>query len=151
MLFDGTPNIRDSSHIAGISVGPTTHKISLYADDVIIIVTDPENSLKATYDILQSFAQVAYYKLNETKSLIIGLNIPSSSKLRIQKDFLFAWTHESLPYLGIQLPAKVSLLYNNNYKLFIDTLPHSLNQLKTKEITTSGRIATFKMLILPKL
>lgn len=44
--------IRESL-FAGVPVGPRSHKISLYADDVIIMV-DPEKSLKVTSVLFQS-------------------------------------------------------------------------------------------------
>lgn len=44
--------IKEPPLIAGIEVGPRSHRMSLYADDVIIIVMDPDKSLRVTYYIL---------------------------------------------------------------------------------------------------
>lgn len=37
--------VRTNPSIAGILIGKATHKVGLYADDVIISLTDPLNSL----------------------------------------------------------------------------------------------------------
>lgn len=44
-----------------------------------------------------------------------------------------------------------SQLYKHNFKPFLESLPQQLSYLKSQELSTAGRIATLKMLILPKL
>lgn len=54
--------IRQSQEVSGISVGETTHKIWLYTDDVIMMLTQPVTSLKASQKILKYFGDISYYK-----------------------------------------------------------------------------------------
>lgn len=57
--------IRTDPHITGIKVRDTTHKIGLYADDVIISLTDPVNSLPHLQRVLAFFSPS-----HTTKSII---------------------------------------------------------------------------------
>jgi hypothetical protein len=49
--------------------GKETVKISLFADDMILYLKDPKNSIKKLQDSINSFSNVAGYKINLQKSL----------------------------------------------------------------------------------
>lgn len=55
--------IRSKAQVTGIQYGEIDHKISLHADDVILMLSNPERSLPAIYNILNNFSQI-YYKIN---------------------------------------------------------------------------------------
>lgn len=140
---------RASQDLSCIQVGHMQHRVSLYADDVILMLTDPEPLLATAHSILRAFSNISYYKRNKSKSLVLGLgvHITDSIKSKLQDTFPFIWSSDSIPYLGIRLCKNVSALFNDNYGHFLSNLPQSLSQLKMTEITTDGKIATFKMLL----
>jgi hypothetical protein len=61
--------IRQEEEIKGIQIGKETVKISLFADDMIIYLTDPKNSTPKRRDTINSFSKVAGHKINLQKSL----------------------------------------------------------------------------------
>jgi hypothetical protein len=61
--------IRQEEERKGIQTGKETVKISLFADDMILYLKDPENSTKKLLDTINSFSKVAGYKINLQKSL----------------------------------------------------------------------------------
>uniref|UniRef100_A0A671Z3W6 Reverse transcriptase domain-containing protein n=1 Tax=Sparus aurata TaxID=8175 RepID=A0A671Z3W6_SPAAU len=87
-----TEAIRRAPSISGISVGEKTHKISLYADDVLLFLTKPEVSIPAVLDLIGCFSQFSGYKINFSKSEAFSLgglrhtNISPPSILPIQMD-----------------------------------------------------------------
>lgn len=61
-------SIRSHPNITGISVAGEEHKISLFADDVMLMISNPKTSLPETQKILTEFSALSCYKLNATKS-----------------------------------------------------------------------------------
>ena len=45
-------------------------KISLIADDMIVYISDPNNSIRELLSLINSFSVVAGYKLNSNKSVV---------------------------------------------------------------------------------
>jgi hypothetical protein len=60
---------RPEEGIKGIQVGKETLKISLFADDMILYLKDPKNSTQKLLNTINSYSQVAGYKINIEKSL----------------------------------------------------------------------------------
>jgi hypothetical protein len=48
----------------GIQIRKEEVKISLFADDVIVYMTDPINSTRELLNLINSFSEVAGYKIN---------------------------------------------------------------------------------------
>jgi hypothetical protein len=44
-------------------------KISLFADDMIVYITDPKNSTRELLNLINNFSAVAGYKINSNKSV----------------------------------------------------------------------------------
>ena len=44
-------------------------KISLFADDMIVYISDPKNSNRELLSLIKSFNEVAGYKINSNKSM----------------------------------------------------------------------------------
>jgi hypothetical protein len=61
--------IRQEEEIKGIQIGKETVKISVFADDMILYLKDPNYSTQKLLDIINSYSKVAGYKINIEKSL----------------------------------------------------------------------------------
>jgi hypothetical protein len=55
--------------IKGIQIGKEEVKISLFADEVIVYINDPKNSTRELLKLINSFSEVAGYKINTNKSM----------------------------------------------------------------------------------
>jgi hypothetical protein len=60
--------IRQEEETKGIQIGKETVKISLFADDMILYLKVPKNSIQKLLDTINSFSKVAGYKINLKKS-----------------------------------------------------------------------------------
>lgn len=109
--------IRQHPNIKGFQVRGRMHTISLFEDNIILMLTDVTTSLASVHQALQMFIDRSYYKVNETKSYILGLG---SSKVRhsISNRFLYTSKEKGISYLGITLTPKVSDLVKENYNHF---------------------------------
>jgi hypothetical protein len=53
--------------VKGIEIGKEEVKISLFADDMIIYLSDPKNSTRELLNLIKSFSKMAGYKINSNK------------------------------------------------------------------------------------
>jgi hypothetical protein len=58
--------IRQQKEVNGIQIGKEEVKISLLADDMIVYISDPKNSTRELLNVVNSFSEVAGYKINST-------------------------------------------------------------------------------------
>ena len=61
--------IREEKEIKGIQIGKEEVKFSLFADDIILYVENPKDSITKLLEIMSEFSRVAEYKINTQKSL----------------------------------------------------------------------------------
>jgi hypothetical protein len=61
--------IRQEKEIKGIPIGKEEVKISLFADDMIIRISDPKNSTRELLNLINQFNEVSGYKINSNTSM----------------------------------------------------------------------------------
>jgi hypothetical protein len=57
--------------IKGIQTGKEKIKISLFADDMIVYISDPKNSTRELLQLINNLIKVAGYKINSNKSVVL--------------------------------------------------------------------------------
>ena len=60
--------ITEEKEIKGIQIGIEA-KLSLFADDMILYIENPNNSIRKLLQLISEFSKVAVYKINTQKSL----------------------------------------------------------------------------------
>ena len=60
--------IRSHDHIKGIMIGKEEHLISLYADDILLYLHDPLNSMPFMLYLFEKFGKLSGYKVNWDKT-----------------------------------------------------------------------------------
>ena len=60
--------IRQHKEVKGIQIGKEEVKISLFADDMIVYLSDPKTSTRELLKLTNNFSKVAGYKINSNKS-----------------------------------------------------------------------------------
>ena len=67
----GSPStvIRQKEEIKGIQIGKEEVKLSLFADDMILYIENPKDSIKKVLELMNEFSKVAGYKINIQKSV----------------------------------------------------------------------------------
>ena len=56
--------IREEKEIKGIQVGKEEVKLSLFADDIILYIENPEDATRKLLELINEFGKVAGYKIN---------------------------------------------------------------------------------------
>lgn len=143
--------IRSHPEISGIKISKEAHTISLFADDVILSLSNPSTSLQTVHNILNHFNQISYYKVNASKSNLLAMNIEEKLRNSLSSRFPYPWADKPIQYLGIQLTTPSSNLFKVNLAPFISSIQPELNRLKSFCLSWMGRLAAYKMLILPRI
>ena len=141
--------IRNSKEIHAVTLGKTTHKIALYADDILLFLSNPEVSVPATLSIINSFGSISGYKVNYTKSEAMPLGNYSSTSS--ETNFPFRWATSGFVYLGIKVSPNVEDLRRLNFVPTIRTVKNDLERWHDLPLSWMGRISLIKMNILPRL
>ena len=143
--------IRGDDEIRGIKFGDSEHKLSLFADDILLFLTDQERSLPACMKTLKTFEEIAGFKINPSKSMILNINLPPTMVERLKEKTPFHWAKKQITYLGVQITPKVEDLHSANYPPLLATLQQDLKKWGPLYISWLGRINTIKMTILPRI
>ena len=61
--------IREEKEIKGIQIRKEA-KLSLFADDIILYIKNPKDSIRKLLELISEFSKVAGYKINTQKSLV---------------------------------------------------------------------------------
>ena len=61
--------IREEKEIKGIQIRKEEIKLSLFADDMILYIENPKESIRKLLEITSEFRKVAGYQINAQKSL----------------------------------------------------------------------------------
>lgn len=102
--------IRQNPDIQGVTIGTKQHKILLYADDILVTLTNPHKSLEALTKCIKEFSSISGYKVNFDKSEIMILdNSIRTAPVYIQS---FRWAPSGFNYLGIKITPQINLLYS---------------------------------------
>jgi hypothetical protein len=63
--------IRQQKDFKGMQIGKEEVKISLFANDMIVYISDPKYSIRELLNLINTFSEVALYKINSKKSMAI--------------------------------------------------------------------------------
>lgn len=141
--------VRNNVEITGVDTGKIKNKISLYADDIILYLSNPENTVPKVLDLISMFGKISGYKINLTKSNALSLNMSISNSLK--SSLPFTWAEAGLKYLGVKVSSDLKDLFNLNYPPLLKKIKEDLDYWKLLPISLLGRINTIKMNILPRL
>ena len=64
-----TTAIREEKEIKGIQIGKEEVKLSLFADNMILYIENPRDSIRKLLELISEFSKVAGYKINTQKPL----------------------------------------------------------------------------------
>ncbi len=124
------------------------HKLSLYADNLLLYITDLHQSVHPLLQCLKEYSVVSAYKLNYTKSEILPLNIQDNN-VRSLTDLL-KWCTNGFKYLGIQISRSDQQVIKNNHLKVLEQPKADLQRWMDLPLSLIGRINTIKISILTK-
>uniref|UniRef100_A0A3P9IJZ9 Reverse transcriptase domain-containing protein n=1 Tax=Oryzias latipes TaxID=8090 RepID=A0A3P9IJZ9_ORYLA len=141
--------IRMQAEVKGISLGNMEHKIALYADDIILILTLPKQSIPTTLKAFNKFSSISGYKINFAKSEAMPLG--GLTQADVPNDFPFKWTVGGLLYLGVKMSPDLNDMFKLNFSPICTQIKTDLQRWQKLPLSMLGRISLIKMNVLPRL
>ena len=89
-------------------------KLSLFADDMILYIENPKDSIRELLELISEFSKVAGYKINTQKSLAFLYTNNEKSERAIKESIPFTIATKRIKYLGIKLRKEMKELYTEN-------------------------------------
>lgn len=141
--------IRTSPHITGFVSDGVEHKISLYADDVLLYLTEIDTSISHLLDYLKKFGHISGFKVNLSKTE--AMPIGAGTRLAAPTGFPFHWSPKEITYLGIRVSPSLKKLFKLNMTPIVTRIREDLDRWKSLPVSWLGRLSVLKMNILPRL
>ena len=98
--------IIEEREIKGIQIGKEEVKLSLFADDVILYIENPTDTIRKLLELISEFSKVSGYKTNTQKSLAFLYTNHEKSEREIKESIPFTIATKRIKYLGINLPKR---------------------------------------------
>lgn len=140
--------IRNSHDIKGITVGEKEQRLSLFADDIVVFLTNLETSIPALNNTLTEFKAFSGYKINNNKSALLFLN--EDERRNPMYHGQYADAPEGFTYLGVKITPSIDKIVSTNYDPLVKKTLNLLERWNALPISIIGRINIIKMSILPK-
>lgn len=135
--------------VHGLQLGNVCLKIALYADDVLVFLSNPVVSVPSLIRIIDRFSIFSGYKINFNKSEAMPLG--SLTVMTTIQSFPFKWSPSGFTYLGIFVTPLFYQLCKANLVTLFGKIRHDLEQWNALPVSWLGRIALIKMNALPRL
>ena len=98
--------VREEKEMEGIQTGKEEVKLSLFADDMILYIENPKDSIRKLLELISEFSKVSGYKINTQKSLTFLYTNNEKSEREIKESVPFTIATKRIKYLGITLGDK---------------------------------------------
>uniref|UniRef100_A0A8D0E7E3 ribonuclease H n=1 Tax=Salvator merianae TaxID=96440 RepID=A0A8D0E7E3_SALMN len=141
--------IRQETNIEGLKIKKEDYRLRAFADDIVIILKDPKESIETVKHVIETFGRVAGLKINEKKTKILVKNMTKEEQedLGRKSDFDI---EKKVKYLGVWLTKRNLALYQNSYVKLWSQVKQDLERWSKLKLSLLGRISVLKMNVLPR-
>nr|XP_014348735.1 PREDICTED: uncharacterized protein LOC102351696 [Latimeria chalumnae] len=116
--------LRSNAEVQGINIGGVTHKLALYADDMLLFLSSPELSVSAALQVIQEFGVFSGYKINWDKCEALVLSGQADT---YASSLSFKVTTDSIRYLRVNVSASLDRLFDLNYSPLLEQVRHLIS------------------------
>ena len=135
--------IREEKEIKGIQIGKEV-KLSLFADDMILYIENPKDSIRKLLELISKFSKVAGYKINTQKSLAFLYTNNEKSEREIKEAIPFTIAIKRIIYLRTNLPKETKELLTENCKTLMKEIKDDINRWRDSPCSWAGRLNIVK-------
>ena len=114
-------------------------KLSLFADDMILYIENPKDSIRTFLELISEFNKVAGYKINTQKSRAFVYINNEKAEREIKESIPFTIATKRIKYLGINLPKETKELHTENYKTLMKQIKDNTNRWRDILWSSTGR------------
>lgn len=122
--------------------------MNLYADDLLIFISDPELSVPNLLNYIEVFSRLSGYSNNWSKSEFMC--ITNNLSPNFLKSLQFKIIDDHFTYLGLKISRKPKHLFKLKFLHMVDKLKANIECWKLLPLSMIGRINSIKMVTLPR-
>ena len=100
----------------------------MLADDVILYIENPKDTIRKLLELIREFSKAAGYKINTQKSLAFLYTKHETSEREIKESIPFTTATKRIKYLGVNLPKETKELYTEIYKTLMKEIKDDINR-----------------------
>ena len=108
-------------------------KLALFAEDVLIYLSNPTQSLPALMTCLNEYGSFSGYKLNVQKTQI--LSFVYNPPIDLCQEYQLNWDEKSIKYLGIHIPKDLSKIAEINYTPVIKEIKEDIHRVEPDNLS----------------
>lgn len=108
-------HLEDTNLFRGIQIHTNVIKLAMFADDVILFLSDPVAHIPEIFHLLQHYGSFSGYKVNVSKSEVLEIGRPVSESDWQALGVPIHKAHNHITYLGIKIGKSPDSLYTLNY------------------------------------
>ena len=97
---------------------------------MIVYISDPKNSTRELLNLINSFSEVAGYKINSNKSLVFLYTKDKQAEKEIKETTPFTIVTNNIRYLGVALTKEVKHLCDKNFNYLKKEIKEDLRRWK---------------------
>ena len=95
----------------GLQIGKEQVNLSWFADDMILYIENPKDTMGKLLELINEYSKFAGYKINTQKSLAFLYTNNEKTEREIKETIPFTIAVKRIKYLGINLPKETKDLY----------------------------------------
>ena len=141
--------IRSNNVIQGVNLHGYNFRLNMYADDILLTLTNPKVSIPAVLELVDLFGNLSGYKINWGKSEAIPLN-PHTFRSDLG-DAPFVWKSKGMKYLGVNIISPITDIFGLNGPNMLQSIKDDLSRWTALPMSLWGRVEILKMNVLPRL
>jgi hypothetical protein len=120
-----------------LSRGKRLHRISMYADDVVLFLHPAPFDISVTLEMLQLFGDASGFYNSAQKSSIFPIRCPMDTLLEVQT--LLPCDVAAFPCRYLGLPLSIHKLNRHHFQTLVEMVADRLPHWKADLMTRSGR------------
>lgn len=122
--------IRQHPRISPVSIKGQEHHLSLYADDNLLYVSNPKESISSIMEVFNHFGSLSGFQINWEKSKLMPVHLIHNNTTLNSVPFKIAT--DRFTYLGVSITRKPDLLFEENWNLKMKQLKQNTEFWKTE-------------------
>jgi len=142
--------IKQWKEVKGIQIERDEVKISLFADDMIVYLSDHKSFTRELLSLINNFSKVLGYKINSNKSVASLYSKDKQTEKEIKEMTLFTIVPNNIKYIGVTLTKQVKGLYDKNFMSLKTEIENYLRRWRDLPCSWIGGINIVTMAFLPK-
>ena len=141
--------IMGDDNFPGVTFNGSVHKSLMYADDILLLVSDPMVSIPSLLNTINTFSKFSGYKVNWDKSEALPLTKYCPTTLF--QAGRFKWPTQGLKYLGILFPPQFDNVIKVNFDPLIQRLDIDVKRWSPLYLSLWGKVNVIKLNCVPRI